>query len=293
MKKPVFIIIPAHNRKSVTLKCLENLEQNGDLDRYYAIVIDDGSTDGTGAAISAIYPDVILLRGDGNLWWTGAISKGMDYAQQKGAEFIIWLNDDCITEETTLRLLVEHSRKNQGVITGSACYVLETNTLYESGAKGRRPVMARPSEVVDVDEMSGHCVCFSTHIIENIGLPDAHRFPHYHGDSMYILKATRAGFSACILGDARIYHSGGVKSKIQDFLNLVKPNASLSQALKQFFFNKKSLYYCPTQFFYNTEKYGFWRGAGLFSLKSIQWLVKWSWLIISQPKKQQKLDALE
>lgn len=284
MKESVFIIIPAYNRKLVTLKCLENLKQNGDLDRYYVIVIDDGSTDDTGAAISEVYPDVVLLQGDGNLWWTGAISKGMDYAQQQGAEFIIWLNDDCITEKTTLRLLVEHSRKNPKVITGSACYLLETNTLYESGAKGRRPMMARPGEIVDVDEMSGHCVCFSTHIIQKIGLPDVHRFPHYHGDSMYILKATRAGFLAFILGDSRIYHEGKIKSKIQDFSDLVKPDSPLNYTFKQFFFNKKSLYYWPTQFFYNTEKYGFWQGAVLFSLKSIRWLIKWSWLITSRPK---------
>ena len=284
MRESIFVIIPAYNRRLITLKCLDNLKENGDLDRYHIIVVDDGSTDGTDTAISNLYSDVILLRGDGNLWWTGAIRKGMEYAQQQRAEFFIWLNDDCITKKKTLRLLVEHSRNNPKIITGSACYLLETNALHESGAKGRIRRMARPGETVEVDEMSGHCICFSAHVIDNVGLPDTHRFPHYHGDSMYILRATRAGFLAFILGDAPIYHSGEIKSSLQDFLDLVKPTASLPQAFAQFFWNKKSLYYLPTQFFYNTEKYGFWQGIGLFSLKLIQWLIKWSWLMISRPK---------
>ncbi|MFP3345185.1 glycosyltransferase, partial [Halomonas sp. SIMBA_159] len=85
-------IIPVHNRKNITLKCLETLKQCGDLDRYYTIVVDDGSTDGTSEAITNLYPEVTILTGDGNLWWTGAIRKGMEYAYERGAEYFIWLN---------------------------------------------------------------------------------------------------------------------------------------------------------------------------------------------------------
>nr|WP_210391310.1 hypothetical protein [Synechococcus sp. PCC 7502] len=43
---------------------------NGDLAKYQVVIVDDGS----GEAIRSLYPEVILLSGDGNLWWTGAIS---------------------------------------------------------------------------------------------------------------------------------------------------------------------------------------------------------------------------
>lgn len=274
MKEPVFVIIPVHNRKLITLRCIESLKDNGDLGRYHIIIVDDGSTDGTDVAISELYPDVILLKGDGSLWWTGAISKGMNYAQQKGAEFFIWLNDDCITNSQTLRLLVEYSRKKPNTIVGAACYLSETNMLYPSGAKGRRRMMAKPSEVVHVDEMSGHCVCFPTQLIQQIGLPDIHRFPHYHGDSMYILRATRNGFSACILGDAQIYHSGELKSRIQDFLDRSEQNLSLHSAFKKLFLCKKSFYFLPTQFFYYTNKYGLIIGTPVFVVKLFLWLLQ-------------------
>jgi glycosyltransferase involved in cell wall biosynthesis len=51
LNKSVFILIPVHNRKTITLACLEALEKNSDLERYQVVVIDDGSTDGTGQAI--------------------------------------------------------------------------------------------------------------------------------------------------------------------------------------------------------------------------------------------------
>lgn len=40
-KANVYIIIPVHNRKTITLKCLETLKSNRDLDRYYVVVVDD------------------------------------------------------------------------------------------------------------------------------------------------------------------------------------------------------------------------------------------------------------
>jgi len=72
--QPIYIVIPVYNRKVLTLSCLKNLKTNGDLQRYQVIVVDDGSTDQTTEAIKERYPEIILLSGDGNLWWTGAIN---------------------------------------------------------------------------------------------------------------------------------------------------------------------------------------------------------------------------
>ena len=60
-KENAYIIIPVHNRKAITLQCLDTLEKNGDLHKYHVIVIDDGSTDGSSEAVKSFYPDVIIL----------------------------------------------------------------------------------------------------------------------------------------------------------------------------------------------------------------------------------------
>jgi GT2 family glycosyltransferase len=273
-KESVFIIIPVYNRKQITLDCLTTLQQTGDLDRYFVIVVDDGSTDGSAAAIRDRFPEVIILAGDGNLWWTGAMVQGMQYAIAQGAEYIIWLNDDCIPTSNTLQAMVRYCRQHPQTITGAACYLTDTNTLHVSGAQGRQQVAAQPGEVVPVDEMSGHCICMPTTVMQKIGLPNCQRFPHYHGDSMYILRATRSGFTAYILGDAQISHAGMIKSQVPDFLANSSEARSLIFDYQTLFLSKKSFYFLPTQFFYYLEKYGIWQGIPMFIIKYFWWLTQ-------------------
>nr|WP_290226445.1 glycosyltransferase family 2 protein [Trichocoleus desertorum] len=279
MSKGIFILIPVHNRRETTLRGLRQLYQDTTIQNWpdlHLVVIDDGSTDGTEAALRNEFPAVTILRGNGHLWWTGAIRKGMEYAYNKGCEAVFWLNDDCPPSAGSLAKMHEASVYQGNALIGAACYIAETDVLKPTGAQGRTPVAAKPGEMMPVDEMSGHCVYIPRVVMDAIGCPDIQRFPHYHGDSSYTLQATRAGFRAYILGDAKVSHPGIIKAKPEDFADFQK--ATPIQTFKQIFLSQKSLYYWPTQFFYNTEKYGFWQGIGLFSLKSIRWLIKWVWL---------------
>ncbi|MBD0336910.1 MAG: glycosyltransferase family 2 protein, partial [Cyanobacteria bacterium Co-bin13] len=125
----------------------------------------------------------------------------------------------------------------------------------------------------------GHCVCIPRVVVDTIVFPDALRFPHYHGDSSYTLKATRSGFRAYILGDAWVTHPGIIKSKLEDFTDLGKTPAI--RAFQDVFLHKKSLYFLPTQFHYNAEKYGKLKGTVLLCLKLVRWIPRLIWLKLS------------
>lgn len=71
----IYIIIPVHNRKHFTRECLLSLRKQT-FQNFKVIVVNDGSSDGTGEMIEKEFSDVILLKGDGNLWWTGATNLG-------------------------------------------------------------------------------------------------------------------------------------------------------------------------------------------------------------------------
>ena len=74
----IYILIPVHNNRDTTLKCLELLSKQTFHD-FTVTVTDDGSTDGTYGAICEQFPQVTVLRGDGDLWWTGAINMALEH----------------------------------------------------------------------------------------------------------------------------------------------------------------------------------------------------------------------
>jgi glycosyltransferase involved in cell wall biosynthesis len=205
LNNSVSILIPVHNRKSITLKCLENLQQNANLERYRIIVIDDGSTDGTASAVQACYPNIALLQGNGNLWWTGAIAQGMRYAYDQGAEFIIWLNDDCELAPETLRALVQFCQDHPKAIAGAQGFAKIQLDQPAFGGKrktwqGYRYIKAEPNQILPCDLLSGNVVCLPRAVIDKIGYPDIRRTPHYGGDSLYLLRAKKAGFEIFVDG---------------------------------------------------------------------------------------------
>ncbi|NBD17571.1 MAG: glycosyltransferase [Cyanobacteria bacterium] len=198
-KEPVYIIIPVHNRKNITLKCLETLKQCGDLDQYYTVVVDDGSTDGTSEAITNLYSEVTILTGDGNLWWTGAIRKGMEYAYERGAECFIWLNDDCQPTKDALSQLVDFIKDNSKTIIGCQGVELDNPQQICFGGKEKKRqghilVQVPPNHLIPCDLLCGNLVCLPRTSIEEIGFPNPQITPHYHGDSWYSVKAKQAGF---------------------------------------------------------------------------------------------------
>ena len=198
------VIIPVHNRREVTLRCLERLESDGVFAWASVVVVDDGSTDGTGAAVRARHPAVILLPGDGDLWWGGAIRMGMEYAGREGAACFLWLNDDCLPGPGTLRLLSDHVGGTGGLATGWAStpsggrYGGFRKTL--GGLKQVTP--PPPGGVVACDAAGGNCVAIARTVVDAIGLPDAARLPHALLDVDYLLTATRRGFPLDLLGSA-------------------------------------------------------------------------------------------
>ena len=198
------IIIPVHNRREVTLRCLARLEGTGVLDWAQVIVVDDGSTDGTSEAVRRGFPSVRVLPGNGNLWWGGAMRLGMDTALRDGADFLAWLNDDCLPDPGTIRLLVDQAGRTGGIAAGWAVTPSGgTYGAYEKTWRGFRPVaIPPPGGVAAGDAAAGNCVVFARPVVAAIGLPDSDRLPHALLDVDYTLSGTRRGFRLDLVGSA-------------------------------------------------------------------------------------------
>lgn len=74
-----------------------------------AIVIDNGSTDGTREYVPQHYPDVVWLPQDKNLGFGQANNIGLRYALEHNADYVLLLNQDATVRPNTLSLLLAES----------------------------------------------------------------------------------------------------------------------------------------------------------------------------------------
>lgn len=94
----IAIILTSYNRVSKTVSCLEHLLKSYNeckdkvvLDIY---LTDDNSSDGTGCVIRGKFPEVVILKGDGKMYWAGGMRNSWKYALKKNYDAYLLLNDD-------------------------------------------------------------------------------------------------------------------------------------------------------------------------------------------------------
>jgi GT2 family glycosyltransferase len=198
-----FLIIPVYNRCQTTLSCLKNLSEVGVCNWAKVVIVDDGSSDRTREKVKEQFPQVEVLSGDGSLWWTGGTKKGMQFAMQHGAECIVWLNDDCRPKLGTLEKLTEYA-EGHSCITSAQSATL-SGYFYGGQRKtwlGLKPIFSKRNEIKNCSCCHGNCVAMPASVVRAIGYPDAQAFPQIRGDSDYVLRAVRAGFSCSVVGNA-------------------------------------------------------------------------------------------
>lgn len=218
-EKPVHIeiIAPVHNRRDITLQCLQSLSR---IDRtglqVHVIIVDDGSTDGTGEAIKEQFPEVEVVQGDGNLWYTAGTNRGIEAALEKNPDYVLAINDDSIFDEKFLRAMVNCAEANPRSVVGPLLLLWDVpHQVFQVAPRWRtwyggwqqlqkQTVWTLPRERWEVEHIVGNCVLLPVAAIRKVGLMDAKNFPHY-GDADYTVRMRRAGWRLLIEPRARVY----------------------------------------------------------------------------------------
>jgi GT2 family glycosyltransferase len=198
-------ILACHNRRERTVRCLASLFSQ-DLGRYAvrldAVIVDDGSTDGTAAQLTRSFPGMRIVLAKGDLFWAGAMALAEREARRLSSpDFLLWLNDDVELDRDALgTLLSAHeglAGKAPGIVVG-AVRDPETQSVSYSGLRrvDRHPLhyeVVRPAgRLTEVDTFNGNVVLVPRAVYELVGGIDG-CFAHAAADLDYGLRARSRG----------------------------------------------------------------------------------------------------
>lgn len=204
MTTRIAVALTCHNRKPLTLACLEAVTQqafDAQLDIY---LVDDGSTDATGDAVRAAHPGATVIDGDGSLFWNHGMRLALTRAYAGDYDYYLWMNDDTVLDEGALSTLLETSidrerATRRPVIVVGATRDAQTGELTYGGLRRLSPLRrARFSQVapgpepIEVETSQGNVLLVSREVARRVGnLHPGYR--HSWGDEDFGLSARREG----------------------------------------------------------------------------------------------------
>jgi hypothetical protein len=184
------------------------------------LVVDNGSTDGSDAALAAQFPSVRRLRAEVNLGISGGLNLGFRVALDEGWDYLMPMNNDVEVAPDLLLELVASAESDPAIgCTGPKCYFYfgDRNRLWSTGGKLRfRESVTRERGMGELDQaqydrdgevdyVNGALMLIRRDAMRATGLWD----PVYHvsvEDADWCVRMKRAGFRCWYAHRARLWH---------------------------------------------------------------------------------------
>ena len=194
----LYLVLPVHNREAVTSDFLDMLLRQ-DFAPYTLIIVDDGCTDNTVATARSLVPDesLVVLKGDGNLWWGGALHMAWKYLRNHGAadgDAVLILNDDVTFSSEFLTAGMVLLQRNPNTCIQAECTDITSRSVdrgvvaqlamlrFRAALRGEQP-----------NCLSTRGLLMRADAFVNSGGFRPNRLPHYLSDYEFTLRMRRHG----------------------------------------------------------------------------------------------------
>jgi GT2 family glycosyltransferase len=214
----VVVIILNWNGAPDTIRCVRKVQRLG-VEGSRCLVVDNGSSDDSVAAIREVCPDVPLHETGENLGFAGGCNAGIRVAMEHGADYVWLLNNDAVPASGALDALLAVAEADAGVgAVGSVLRYLQDPLRVQTWGGGwhwpwlgaainwRRPVPG-----AWVTYLVGASLLLRTRALEEVGLLDAGFFM-YREDVDLCVRLRRAGWTLAVAPESTVYHAVGGSS---------------------------------------------------------------------------------
>jgi GT2 family glycosyltransferase len=186
------------------------------------ICVDNGSTDGSDRLVEERFPDVELIRTGANLGFAGGNNVGIRRALERGADWVLLLNNDAVAdaELPTALAAATFARPDAGVLACKVYFADPPDVLMYAGGRvnltlgywGRQAGFGKRDDgswdtLEDTDRATGAAMAVSSAAIAKAGLLDEALFL-YAEDAEWCIRIRKAGFGVVYVPEAKAWHVG-------------------------------------------------------------------------------------
>lgn len=244
----IAVLILNWNGKKDTVECLASLQRTSPSPKFATVVVDNGSTDDSVAAIREAFPEVPILETKRNLGFAGGNNEGIRWALQKSFEWILLLNNDTVVSPDFIGSFLKAAKsKPEGKIFGAKIYRYDEKEKIDHLGGTWNPAIAEFEskaygkiddgsfeEMKEVDYVCGCALLMHRSVPEKIGLLEESFFLLWE-ESDFCTRAKRAGFQIWTAPQAKLWH------KVSASFTGGKPH------MHYFWWRNRLLYLCRNQ----------------------------------------------
>lgn len=216
----VAIIVLNWNNYQDTVACLSSLEDIK-YPNYRTIVVDNGSTDGSGERLAEKFGWCEFIFNEENLGFSGGCNTGIKHAISKNADYVLLLNNDTRVEQDFLNPLIETAESGRKRIVSGVIHEAGSDCIWYAGGviTPWKAALSHQRSVIDNEEyktefITGALMLLPVEFIEEYGMLNSDYFFGYE-DMDLSYQARKMGWELMVNPHSRIEHdvSGSVGQK--------------------------------------------------------------------------------
>ncbi len=226
----ILAIILNWKQPELTIECVQVL-QTSTYQALDILVIDNGSGDNSVELLQRKLPNCIILSLPQNLGFAAGCNFGLRWAQDHKYRWAMLLNNDAFVTPNTLKLLMEATATDIGLLSPKIFYENQPEFLWFAGAKQHVYLLEmretgqgeqdgpKWQKTRDVDYLVGTGLLVNIMAVSRVGLLDESYFMYYE-DLDWSIRLRQAGLRLRLVANAHLFHrvsfsSGGQSTPTQ------------------------------------------------------------------------------
>ncbi len=211
----LYLVTPTFNRHAVFLNFVHELREQT-FQGYVLVAVDHGTE-----KVKCSDDKVIIIEGSSDKWWTGAINIGLRYVLSlpsiKPEDHILVINDDVIINNDYLEQVNKAIAQKPNSCIGSLCYqTIPPYKIQHLNMKLNKAkacfIYEHHGEILDTlkanfydsDVLKGRGTVFPVGILNEIGLYNEEKLPHYRADHELAWRAKKHGYEVVVSKNMQI-----------------------------------------------------------------------------------------